>query len=266
MLVAIAASSCGRGHFDALHDSSIVGDGVGDGVRDGVMPDTNCPTPPSLTNGLVGWWSFDEPSGNVAFDGVASSDGTLGTGVTRVLGHLGGALAFDGSSGRVDIAGTVKYATHTAPFSLSAWANLTTFNGVNHAPDIMQIATDGSTSPFHVLWSNAPPFDGMSTGDGDGSWIATHTNAEPSLGIWHHVVLVFDGVDAQSLASFTYYLDNVVQSLVSTAGYTSQSNVSRIGAAEGVLNYWTGMIDDVRIYNRALSSGDVAALFTLTCQ
>ena len=106
----------------------------------------------------------------------------------------------------------------------------------------------------------------MSTGDGDGSWLPLRTNLEPALATWHHVAMVYDGNGATNVASFVFYLDDVVQPAVPAAGYGSQMNRSRIGAAEDPRNAWTGSIDDVRMYNRALTASDVAQLFALTCE
>jgi hypothetical protein len=258
VLVAIVvAGGCGRIGFGIIADTS----------RDAAPPhDTRaadaCAAGP--TAGLVGWWPFDDGSGTVARDVIGGNDGLLIGGATWGAGHLGGAIALDGMSGHVDISGSTAYATHAAAFSFSAWANLASWQTTT--PDIMQMMTDaGSTSPFHVLWSDMTAYDGMSTGDGDASWLSTRTGVEPSLATWHHVAMVYDGTDAQSLDAFTFYLDGAVQPLADAGGYGTQVNVSRIGAAEVSENYWTGSIDDVRVYDRALSAAEVAALVAAAC-
>ncbi len=253
----VALGSCGRVGFDprAISDGLGAPDVAGDA----------CAMPANLTTtGLVGWWPFDDGSGLTARDVVAGNDGVLVAGVTWTAGHLGGAIALDGTSGHVDIAGSAAYATHDAAFSFSAWVSLTDWMNVD--PDIMQMMTDdASTSPFHVLWSDDPSYDGMSTGDGDASWIPTKTQVEPSTGTWHHVAMVYDGGGATTPGSFTFYLDGAVQALVAAGGYGTQANASRIGAAEVSSNNWHGLIDDVRIYNRALAATEVSQLVALTC-
>jgi hypothetical protein len=257
-VVGIAACACGRVGFDptagkgdaAAHDAA-------------TTPDAPCVMPPELTQGLVGWWTFDEGSGTIAHDLAKGNDGLLIGGATWAPGHSGGAIALDGTTGHVDISGSAVYATHDAAFSFSAWANLTSWN--TGTPDIMQMATDASASPFHCLWSDDPNYDGLSTGDGDGSWIPTKSQVEPTLATWHHVAMVYSGGGAKTLSSFTYYLDGVVQPLVEAAGYATQVNVSRIGAAEVPSNNWIGLIDDVRIYDHALNAAEVSALAALSC-
>lgn len=185
-----AVTACGRIDFGAHGDG-----GAAEGSAD-------CSVPSGVTTGLVGWWKFDEASGAVAIDAAAGNDGLLLSGSSRVAGHLGGAVAFDGVTGRVDIGGTVPYATHAAAFSFSAWVNLADWS--TGTPDIMQIRTDGTSSPFHVLFSNNANWDGVSTGDGDGSWIPLRTDVEPSLGAWHHVAVVYNGDGARMVANFRF--------------------------------------------------------------
>ena len=234
-----------------------------DGAADAPGPDAECHVPAGLQSGLVGWWKLDETSGTIATDSAAGNDGLLLGGATHVTGHLGGAVQLDGVTGRVAVGGSVAYATHGAAFSFSAWVDLADWSVME--PDIMQIQTDGATSPFHVLLSDSSSWDGISTGDGDGSWIPLRTGAEPSTGVWHHVAVVYDGGGATELASFAFYLDAVAQPLAQASPYATQTNTTQIGAAEDPENYFAGAIDDVRIYDRALSAAEVAELYALTC-
>jgi hypothetical protein len=251
-LCLVALTACGRLDFAATVDAGASGD-AGPG----------CSSPPALATGLAGWWKFDEPSGAVVLDAAGGNDGLLLGGTTRVAGHLGGAVALDGVTGRVDIGGTIPYATHNTAFSFGAWVNLAGWS--SKEPDIMQIRTDTTPSPFHVLLSNSSNWNGISTGDGDGSWLPTRTNVQPSLATWHHVAVVYDGSDPLAIASFQVFLDGKAQPLTPASPYATQVNQSRIGAAEAADNYWSGMIDDIRIYRRALSAGEVGALAALTC-
>jgi hypothetical protein len=258
-IAVLALTGCGR--FDFGAGSAAVG-GPDAPASQG---DTggSC-EPVGLTAGLVGWWKLDETSGDTAVDSVGGHDGLLIGGATHIPGHLGGALAFDGISGQVNIGSAVAYATHAAPFSFSVWVNLTSF--MNSEPTIMEIQSDAdSTSPYDVIFSDSTAWMGVSQGDGDASWISLKTLADPSTQDWHHIAVVYDGVDPLSASSFQYFVDDVAQSPVEANSYGSQVNQSRIGAAEEAANYWTGAIDDVRIYNRALSTAEISELYALTC-
>jgi hypothetical protein len=167
------------------------------------------------------------------------------------------ALFFDGVDDRVDIGGSVAYATHNAAFSFSAWFNLTDF--VTHVPDIMQIRTDG-TNPWHVVISDLPQYFGISLGCAD-TFATIKTGVLPSIAVWHHVAVVFDGKDPAAISSFQIFLDGVSQNLTAAAGYGSQKDQSRIGAAEATDNQFHGAIRGVRLYNRALSTAEILKLY-----
>jgi hypothetical protein len=214
--------------------------------------------------GLVGYWKFDELSGTTAAD--SSGQGNNGTLVNGPVfqptdGITPGSLSFDGIQNRVDIAGSVAYATHNAPFSFSAWFNLADFS--NPAPDIMQIRSD-TASPWHVLLSDQAMYFGISLGSGDGTWATIKTDNLPSTGLWHHVVATYNGSGPGTIGNFQIFLDGVGQTLVVAGAYTTQTQQSRIGADESPLNQWKGLIRDVRIYNRVLSSQEILQLYNGT--
>jgi hypothetical protein len=145
--------ACGRVGFDAVPDAGTI-----------------CAI--SLSNGLVGHWTFDEGSGLTASDSAGGHAGMLLGGATWTTGYIGGALAFDGVDDRVDISGDVVYATQAMPFTFAAWFDLTDYSTTT--PDIMQIRSD-TPSPWHVLMSSMPSFFGISVGSGDGVWIPIRT-------------------------------------------------------------------------------------------
>jgi hypothetical protein len=215
---------------------------------------------------LIGFWKLDESSGTTAEDSSGQgNDGTLANGPLwqPSNGMTPGALSFDGVDRQsVNIAGSVAYATQNAPFSFSAWFNLTDWT--NPVPDIMQIRTD-TASPWHVLLGDqAGMFYGISLGSGDGSWVTIQTNNLPSTGVWHHVVATYNGNGAETIGNFQIFLDGVPQPLSGAAVYGIQAEQSRIGAAEDPRNQWKGLIRDVRIYNRVLGVQEILQLYSGT--
>ncbi|HTR53307.1 MAG TPA: LamG domain-containing protein [Kofleriaceae bacterium] len=216
-----------------------------------------------VVTGRIGWWKLDEGSGTTVGDTASGNAGTLLGGVTWTTGRLGDpALEFDGVDGRVDVAGGIAYATQNAPFSFSAWFDLTDYSTTT--PDIMQIHSD-TASPFHVLMSSMSGYLGLSTGSGDGSWATIKTGVMPTTGTWHHVVMTYNGAGAATMSNFSLFLDDVAQPLLVADGYATQAQQSRIGAAEDPRNNWIGAISDVRIYNRELSTIEVGTLYALQC-
>lgn len=221
---------------------------------------------PQSSVGLVGYWKLDEKSGTTAAD--SSGQGNNGTLINSPVWHptdgvVPGALNFDGVGNQsVDVAGSVAYATQNAPFSFSAWVNLTDFSP-NWVPDAMQIRSD-TISPWHVLFSNAPQYLGISAGSGDGTWATIKTETVPSLGDWHHVVVTYNGTGPAAVANFQIFLDGVPQLVVAAGGYGTQTQLSRIGAASDPLNQWKGLLRDIRIYNRVLTVQEIVQLYNGT--
>jgi hypothetical protein len=82
---------------------------------------------PNPTANLVAFYTFDEPSGNVAADQVGGHDGTI-LGATHVAGLTGNALAFAGSSD-VSVANSPDWNFGSGDFSIQFWVNFNSTPG-----------------------------------------------------------------------------------------------------------------------------------------
>ena len=84
----------------------------------------------SLTEGLVGWWKFNEVDGNISYDSSGNgNDGNLTNGPTWVDGKIGGALSFDGIDDYM-ITPNFEGIGGTAPRSITAWIKTTDLDGI----------------------------------------------------------------------------------------------------------------------------------------
>ena len=85
----------------------------------------------------------------------------------------------------------------------------------------------------------------------------TNLNVNPSLGAWHHLSVT------RNEDTWTLYLDGNIQGTESQSGSMPTGDSVRIGilgqGLEGI-SCFNGLIDDVRIYNRALTANEVAEL------
>jgi len=77
-----------------------------------------------------------------------------------------------------------------------------------------------------------------------------------SKNIWHHVVAVYGGG-----TSVTFYIDGVAQTLTIPAGALNTASGTAYIGYSGGQNIFQGDIDDLRLYNRALSAAEVMALY-----
>lgn len=192
--------------------------------------------------GLTGYWPMNEGSGLTTADYTGQGNtGTL-TGTTTpawTAGRIGKALYFDGSSSKVNL-GSVTIGT-TA--TISAWIKTSTSGEVPVLSNRGSGVYFGAATKFFVYDNAATPSPSM------------YSNAAINDNAWHHIVWTATG------ATSTMYIDGTLDSQVAQA-HPSSAGTAYIGwDASNVGEYFPGYIDEVRVYNRALSAGEVAQLY-----
>ena len=217
----------------------------------------------TTASGLVGYWSFDEGTGTTARD--LSGRGNTGTlqptlsPPTWTTGRVGGALSFDGVNDFVNVGAGASLNIINA-LTIEFWAK-------NFDWPSQQYRT--------VTWKgrhSSPPGWGVMTGDTrnnygfyawiGGVWTFTNGPALANLDAWNHIVFTYDRTDNRIRI---YYNGALVMSPVAApaGGLIDTSGVSlRIGYPYS--NFFHGLIDEVRIYNRALTEAEVRANFNAT--
>jgi chitodextrinase len=215
------------------------------------------------TAGLVGYWNFDEAGGTTVLDGSGlANNGTLsGAGVTRVAGKVGsGALKFDGISGKVTIPGTSSL-NQTSSFTLTAWLRVAAFTATYQTPLIK-----GTTSACAYWLQMAGTHPSIGFGAGTTSNCSSYrehvvSNVTWQQDVWHHAAVVFD--DASN--TFAFFLDGTRVFIISqTSAPLSSAEALVFGQSTNAGDNYermNGQIDEVRIYNRALSAQEVLDVF-----
>ena len=221
-----------------------------------------------ITTGLVSWWKFDDGTGTSAADSAGSNTGTLHNTPTWVTGNIGtNALSFASSSSQYVDVGTNSTLHVALPLTISAWVKL---NDLNNTYVVFGNAIDSSNANY----SGADLQVSASTGQvsmqygnggaaGPGSRTSFKTTAGITAGTWHQLIGV-----ATSPSSMAVYIDGVssagaITGTGSTLSYGSYSG-RMASAGWGNTSYFNGIIDDVRLYNRALSSTDALTLYQYT--
>ena len=192
---------------------------------------------------LIGWWKFDEPSGSIAFDFSGySNDGTFGGDPQRVEGIMGGALELDGSD-YVAINGVVDDITSTN-ISLSAWIKTTQTGEGN----VFAANESDSSHPFMFGVLNGNPF----VNDGGDTEFPPAVNDNQ----WHMITFVRNGTRG------IVYVDGI-QHGTYTASF-SLDTVTRWSIGQewdsGPSDFYIGMVDDARFYNKSLAPEEVLEL------
>jgi len=206
----------------------------------------------------VAYWPLNETSGSIAYDAVGSVDGTLHNMDSSdwVSGYIGGALDFDGSNDYVSMARSSVIETGNASthqLSASAWIK----HDLTSPPTIFTaIVGTGDGGWFIGSFPNENKlyFACWLENGGSGETAVITDNTPVFNGQWHHVAAVYDGSKAH------LYVDGN-HAEVSTIGGTvrNMSNLAVLLAENGGATgrYWDGRIDDVKIYDYALSSEEV---------
>jgi hypothetical protein len=203
---------------------------------------------------LVAWWEFEEPDGVTAKDSTANrNDGLLTQqGVSGVEGKIGRALAFDGTiPGRVLVSSSNSLGQATTAMTVAMWLRLQEGGEEGCVLEMDQSWKLLLTSAFPRL--NAD----------DGRILSLDTKVAP--GDWHHVAFVFDSgkvrgyIDGVKQASA---LDTFAEAPTNTPLPALGSEGLSIGAALPVdaIQGFTGEVDEVRLYRRALGDPEIAAL------
>ncbi len=208
------------------------------------------------SEGLVGWWSFDEGSGTVARDlSGNNNNGTLVNGPTWTSGKVGAALSFDGVDDYVNVPHSPSLNAPTQ-YTISAWVF-----GTFVKPD---------TNPWNNVAVKLIP-------DNYGLWVSKDrflhhcaviagvrqcTNSNPGIipqNEWVHVAATFDGTFMR-----TYLNGNVVVEGNFSGTLTTNTNPLEISRSGNGWAHMNGIIDELRIYNRSLTAEEIQAIYNAT--
>ncbi|MDP3940909.1 MAG: DUF2341 domain-containing protein [bacterium] len=203
-----------------------------------------------LSNGLVGYWKMDE-SASPAID--SSGNGNSGTwtgGATASsAAKFASGITLDGNGDYVAVANSSVYKL-ASNFTLSAW--IKTGTSVAATGTIFSTNTTKNFGyDMEVLNTGIVEFD-----IGPGTQISTNGSTNLHDNTWHHVVGTYDG------SVMVLYIDgNQVSRRNVTGSVTYNATALHIGTSGAINNYFNGVIDEVRIYNRGLSADEVANLY-----
>jgi Concanavalin A-like lectin/glucanases superfamily/Viral BACON domain len=201
---------------------------------------------PPPTTGLVGAWGFNEASGPTVADSSGNANAGTLTGATRVAGRFGGGLSFDGVNDLVTVNDANSLDLRTS-MTLSAWVRPTASNDwrtvlLKEQPGQLVYALYSSTD------NNRPSGHVFTSGDtalGGPSVLPVNT--------WSHLAAVWDG------ATMRLYVNGTQVSSGALAGTAPVSaGALRIGGNSVWGEWFAGLIDEVRVYNRALTAAEVA--------
>ena len=206
---------------------------------------------------LVGYWPLDEGTSSVAYDDSGSNatdtwygavTGTSGYYSAGKIGPYAG--AFDGTSTYV-----INNASNTAlnltnAMTLVAWVKVnasgTDMKAISKRPSYV-LTVYNNNIPETEIFISGSSHDTRSVGGG-----TTLVN-----GVWYQIAGTYDGTTLKT------YVNGVLDRQLAVSGTmdTTADAVNLGKTADGMANYFSGLIDDARVYNRAMSAAEIAALY-----
>jgi hypothetical protein len=205
------------------------------------------------TGRLVAWWKLDDGSGNTVADSSGNNrNGTLAGDVSWIDGITGGALVFDGDGDYVDMGKDPGFDI-TNQITVSAWIKVSAFD-----KDWQTIVAKGDRS-----WrlqrnrgENTLEFGCSGLVVPGTDWGQIFGKTDVNDGHWHHVTGVYDQ------EKIYLYIDGSLDASAAAPG-TIRVNEEPVYIGENsqmTNRFWNGTIDDVRIYNYALSAEKISEI------
>ena len=201
-------------------------------------------------SGLVGHWKFDEGAGSTAMDSSGNGNtGTLTNSPLWTTGKVGKALYFNGIDSNVSVLASSTLDMTTA-FTLSAWVNPTATSNDFRAVLVKNYKT--------YLYSSVAGYCGNGTPLGGFAETTNQTVCDQSplaINSWSHLAVSYDG------AFLTLYRDGAAVTTVGSSETISRSTGTlQIGASQ-FGEFFQGLVDEVRVYNRALATSEIQTIY-----
>ena len=217
------------------------------------------------SNGLVGWWPFNGNANDESGNGVNGN--VLGATLSSDrFGISNSSYLFNGSSNVINCGnGTNQLLNLIGSVTISAWVQANCFGCGNYANSIVAKHRWGSPNGYMfgfwlggstgmINYAATPNFDPSTYPAGQTGYI--------SANIWKNCVVVYDS----NSTLLKYYIDgNLVDTKLLSFNMTANTDdlvfgAQRNGAATGYLDFFSGKIDDIGIWNRALTQQEITNL------
>jgi len=207
--------------------------------------ETTAPGTPPAPVGLVAAYGFNEGTGSVLTDlSGKGNNGTISAATWTTAGKYGSALVFNGTSAVVTVPNSTSLQLTTG-MTLAAWV----------------YPTATPTSWRSVVTKNLDSYYLMASGGNNlptvgGTWTSGNQNTSGGTGLavntWAHLAATFDG------ATVRLYVNGVqVASQAQTTPLATTTGTLQIGGDAYPGEFFAGRIDEVRIYNRALTAAEI---------
>ena len=204
-----------------------------------------------ITTGLVAHYEFEDGSGSTIADSVGSNDGTLVGGAAFVAGQVGDGLdlnADTSGSSKAEIADDAVFDFGADDFGISFWYYADT------SSTALVLSKEAGSVGFEFIQVGTTLAWSINGSSGSSNPALTGL----TLDTWHHITASRSGND------FTLYTDGDSDTKTIVTGSVTNAAEIEIGALNTSTLDFDGRIDDLRFYDRALSSSDASELRSYT--
>ncbi len=222
------------------------------GTPDSPTPDTPDPNGPNASS-LVGHWTFDETSGTTANDSSSYNNTATVENGGWAAGKVANALSMNGGDDsivRIPLSDSLR--STSSNITVMAWG----YRTANH-----NVALISHGYPDLFFGYHGPQYKWQFRNQ-DGTFAACYAGNAP-LNEWQHLAATFDGSTAVLYANGIEICSRPLSGTIPMA----ESDFLISGYINGggqIIDEITGKIDDVRIYNEALSQSDIEAIYQAT--
>ncbi len=197
--------------------------------------------------GLVGAWAFDEGSGTTTADQSGRGNtGTISNAVWVTGGKFNKALSFNGTNAWVAVADSATLDL-TNGMTLEAWVRPTIVGGWQTA-----IVKEQPGNLAYGIYSNTSANRYEAEVYVNGATRALNGTTQLPVAVWSHLAATYDGTTLR-----VYLNGNQTAQLAQAGSIVNSNSPLRIGGNSVWGEYFNGLIDEVRVYNRALSQVEI---------
>ncbi|MCA9062978.1 MAG: right-handed parallel beta-helix repeat-containing protein, partial [Planctomycetaceae bacterium] len=229
-----------------LGEANIIAGNTGDGVRflatgDGVL------------SGQIGYWKADGSTTDL----VVGTSGSLQNGAAYSTGYSNQGFQFDGTDDHVLIGSSAAYEITGNAISFDAWIKPT--GPGSHASQGGMILSREGEYQVARFTDGTIQFAINTVGNGY-NWV--NAGYVAALNEWTHIAVTYDGANAKVYANGTQVYSGAATGNIQDNVFPTLDEL-RIGGRQNTSQYFQGSIDDVGLYNRALTAEEVAEVYAL---
>ena len=219
-------------------------------------------------DGLIAHWPLNEDGGTIADDVAGGYIGYASTGIVTFSstgGKIGGAVTLDGTAASFINFGDLTQLNNASAFTIMGWAK-----DVSYATDsrILSKNPDVNNDILLSTWSDDRFYAEVGNGSNSYGYLPGFSTIV-AAGNWYHYAVVFDGSGSTNATRLKLYINGTLRTLSYNLTIPATTSASLAGVplllgkpTAGTNAEFDGMLDDTRVYNRALTAAEILKIYT----